>query len=264
MYIAKRFSWGIFFSIVLLTSLVLTSFQATVSFASTVFQKTEPIATSVFEHRLLADDHTGEFELPPLPYDYDALEPYIDAQTMMLHHDKHHAGYVRNINTAIAQHPELKGRTLESLLVNIESMPEDIYTAVFNNGGGHSNHTLFWEIMIPNGRGKPIGAIAQAIDDTFGDFETFKEAFNTAGKKRFGSGWAWLVLTQDGNLEVTNTANQASPWMEGNYPIMGNDVWEHAYYLNYQNRRGDYLNNWWNVVNWDVVNERYETATSAL
>nr|WP_227498708.1 superoxide dismutase [Synechococcus sp. PCC 7336] len=210
----------------------------------------------------MAQSQTEEFILPSLPYDYDALDTYIDTQTMMLHHDKHHAGYVRNLNAAIDKHPELKGKSVEELLRDLDSIPDDIRTTVRNNGGGHANHTMFWEIMTPNGQGQPTGAIARAIDDTFGDFGSFKQEFNAAGKGRFGSGWAWLVLTKDGELKITNTLNQDSPFLEGSYPVMGNDVWEHAYYLKYQNRRGDYLDAWWNVVNWEKVNERFEQAQS--
>ncbi|MGK7912842.1 MAG: superoxide dismutase [Synechococcus sp.] len=202
------------------------------------------------------------FTLPPLPYDYDSLNPYIDTQTMMLHHDKHHAGYVRNLNAAIAEYPELQDMSLEALLRSLGTLPEDIRTTVRNNGGGHANHSLFWVSMSPDGGGEPSGAIADAIAASFGDFDSFKEAFHTAGAKQFGSGWAWLVLNGDGDLEVTSTANQDSPLLDGNVPILGNDVWEHAYYLNYQNRRTDYLDAWWNVVNWDAVNQTYEEAAS--
>ena len=212
---------------------------------------------------LIAQTQAGEFVLPPLPYAYDALDAYIDRETMMLHHDKHHAGYVRNLNAAIAQYPELQGQSLEALLRELDSIPEDIRTTVRNNGGGHANHTMFWEIMTPDRSGQPTGALAAAINDTFGDFATFKEAFNTAGRTRFGSGWVWLVLTPSGTLEITTTANQDSPFLEGSYPIMGNDVWEHAYYLKYQNRRGDYLDAWWNVVNWEAVNQRFDQAQAA-
>jgi superoxide dismutase, Fe-Mn family len=203
------------------------------------------------------------FKLPPLPYAYNALEPHIDEQTMRFHHDKHHAAYVNNLNGAIAKHPELKGKSAEDLLRNLNSIPEDIRTVVRNNGGGHVNHTMFWEIMGPNGGGEPTGAIAAAIQKSFGDFASFKKQFNEAGAKRFGSGWAWLVRTQDGKLQVINTANQDSPFFEGNYPILGNDVWEHAYYLKYQNRRADYLNAWWNVVNWQAVEARFRQALSS-
>jgi Fe-Mn family superoxide dismutase len=181
-----------------------------------------------------------------------------------LHHDRHHAAYVKNLNAAIAKHPELKGKSVEYLLRNLDSLPEDIRTAVRNNGGGHANHTMFWAIMSPNGGGEPAGAIAEAIRTNFGSFENFKQAFNLAGSERFGSGWAWLILTKDGQLEVVSTANQDSPWLEGNFPIMGNDVWEHAYYLNYQNRRGDYLEAWWNVIDWEEINRRFAQSQKKL
>lgn len=196
------------------------------------------------------------FELPELPYAYDALEKAIDAQTMQIHHTKHHAAYVNNLNAALEKYPDLAGKSVEDLLRDINSIPEEIRTAVRNNGGGHANHSMFWKIMSPNGGGAPTGAIAEVIDQHFGGFESFKEKFNDAGAKRFGSGWAWLVRTKDGGYEIMSTANQDSPLMEGHYPIMGNDVWEHAYYLRYQNRRPDYLKAWWEVVNWDEVNRR--------
>ena len=196
------------------------------------------------------------FELPPLPYDYNALEPYIDTQTMQLHHDKHHAAYVTNLNNALGNH-EFASLPVDDVLRRINEVPENIRTAVRNNGGGHSNHTMFWQIMKPNGGGEPTGALANAIQSTFGSFDAFKAAFNDAGVKRFGSGWAWLVLDRSGKLQVISTANQDSPLMDGLYPVMGNDVWEHAYYLKYQNRRPDYLNAWWNVVNWDAIARRY-------
>ncbi len=201
-------------------------------------------------------------ELSPLPYDYAAFEPYIDAQTMQLHHDKHHGTYVNNLNTALEQYPDLQSRSAEDLIRNLDSVPEAIRTTVRNNGGGHVNHSMFWRIMAPNGGGAPTGPIADAINQTFGSFENFKQQFNDAGLKRFGSGWAWLVRTSDGRLQIMSTANQDSPLMEGHYPIMGNDVWEHAYYLKYQNRRGEYLNAWWNVVNWDEINRRLQQAGS--
>lgn len=200
------------------------------------------------------------FKLPPLPYDYKALEPHIDAATMQFHHDKHHATYVKNLNDAVNKYPQLKTKTAEQLIQSLNSLPEDIRTTVRNNGGGHINHTMFWEIMGPNAGGEPKGAIATAITQNFGSFDSFKKQFNEAGTKRFGSGWAWLVRTKDGKLKVTSTANQDSPLMEGNYPIMGNDVWEHAYYLKYQNLRADYLKAWWNVVNWTEISKRYEKA----
>ncbi|GAB4181053.1 MAG: superoxide dismutase [Coleofasciculaceae cyanobacterium] len=203
------------------------------------------------------------FKLPPLPYAYNALEPHIDEATMRFHHDKHHAAYVKNLNDAINKYPQLKGKSAEDLLRDLNSVPEDIRTTVRNNGGGHVNHTMFWEIMGPNGGGQPTGAIAQAITESFGSFDAFKQQFNDAGSKRFGSGWAWLVRGKDGKLQVISTANQDSPLMEGSFPIMGNDVWEHAYYLKYQNRRADYLNAWWNVINWSEVNQRFERALKA-
>ena len=179
---------------------------------------------------------------------------------MQFHHDRHHAAYVKNLNDAVNKYPELKSKSVEELISDLNSIPEDIRTTIRNNGGGHVNHTMFWEIMSPNGGGEPTGAIATAIKANFGSFDEFKKQFNDAGAKRFGSGWAWLVRTQDGKLAVTSTANQDSPLMEGSYPVMGNDVWEHAYYLKYQNKRADYLNAWWNVVNWNEVNKRFEQA----
>ena len=208
-----------------------------------------------------AAQNTGVFQVPPLPYAYNALEPHIDAQTMRFHHDKHHTAYVNNLNAALEKHPELKGKSAEQMLRDLSSIPEDIRTTVRNNGGGHVHHSMFWNIMKPNGGGEPTGPIAKAIKDSFGSFEAFKTQFNEAGTKRFGSGWAWLVRTSDGKLQVTSTPNQDSPLTDGNYPIMGNDVWEHAYYLNYQNRRPEYLKAWWNVVNWDEINKRFEQAT---
>ena len=233
-----------------------------------VISKPHLVSAQAFNRQIEAARHdstliaqaSSEFTLPPLPYAYDALSEYIDAETMRLHHDKHHAGYVENLNEAIASHPELSGRSIEELLSNLDTIPEDISTTVRNSGGGHANHTMFWAIMTPNSTGEPTGAIAQAINERFGDFATFQQQFNEAGKSQFGSGWAWLVLNGDGELEVTNTANQDSPISNGNYPIMGNDVWEHAYYLKYQNKRADYLDAWWNIVNWDEVNRRFELA----
>ena len=198
------------------------------------------------------------FELPPLPYDYNALEPYIDTQTMQIHHDKHHQAYVTNVNNALQGHDQLAAMSVDDLLRNIKQVPESIRTAVQNNAGGHSNHSMFWNIMTPNGGGEPTGNLASAIQQAFGSFDAFKTAFNDAGTKRFGSGWAWLVLDTNGKLQVISTANQDSPLMSGMYPVMGNDVWEHAYYLKYQNRRPEYLNAWWNVVNWDAIAHRYE------
>ena len=200
------------------------------------------------------------FELPALPYAYDALEPYIDARTMEIHHTKHHQGYVNKLNAALEKHPELQGVALEDLLRNIASVPEDIRTAGRNNGGGHANHSLFWTIMSPNGGGAPSGELAAAIDAAFGSFDAFKDAFSQAAATRFGSGWAWLVVDGFGNLKVYSTPNQDSPYMDGFTPILGLDVWEHAYYLKYQNRRPEYIQNWWNVVNWEEVARRYAAA----
>src|SRR5947209_18257127 len=198
------------------------------------------------------------FEVPPLPYDYTALEPHIDEQTMHLHHDKHHQAYVTNVNAALEKHPELANKSAEELIRDLGSVPEDIRTAVRNNGGGHVNHSMFWQIMGPNGGGEPTGPIAAAINEAFGSFDQFKTQFNDAGVKRFGSGWAWLVRGRDGKLAITSTANQDNPLSDGAWPILGNDVWEHAYYLKYQNRRPEYLNAWWNVVNWAAVNKRLQ------
>ena len=200
------------------------------------------------------------FQLPPLPYPNDALEPNIDAKTMEIHHDKHHAAYVNNLNAAIEGNADLGSMSAEDLIKNLNKVPEDKRTAVRNNGGGHVNHTMFWEIMGPNGGGQPSGALAAAIDRDLGGFEAMKEAVNKAGAGRFGSGWAWVVL-KDGKLSVTSTPNQDNPMMDGSgTPILGVDVWEHAYYLKYQNRRPDYLKAWWNVVNWDKVGQRYADA----
>lgn len=199
------------------------------------------------------------YTLPDLPYDYDALEPHIDTETMHLHHDKHHATYVSNANAALEKHPELAEKSVEELLAAIDSVPEDVQTALRNNAGGHANHSLFWEVLSPNGGGEPTGAIKAAIDEAFGSFDAFKEKFAAAATTRFGSGWAWLVVT-DGKLEVTSTPNQDSPLMEGKTPVLGLDVWEHAYYLNFKNVRPNYINAFWNIVNWDEVNKRYEAA----
>jgi Fe-Mn family superoxide dismutase len=198
-----------------------------------------------------------EFTLPPLPYDYAALEPTIDTQTMQIHHDKHHAAYVNNLNAALKDAPDLQNKSIEELISNLNAVPEAIRTAVRNNGGGHANHTLFWEIMTPGGSTSPTGALASAISTAFGDVESLKKQINDAGVKRFGSGWSWLIADSSGALSVISTANQDSPLMEGKHPILGVDVWEHAYYLKYQNRRPDYLAAWWNVVNWDEVGKRY-------
>ncbi len=202
------------------------------------------------------------FEVPPLPYDYNALEPHIDEQTMHLHHDKHHAAYVTNLNAALEGQNQFASLSVDDILRRINEVPESIRTAVRNNGGGHANHSMFWAIMKPNGGGEPTGALATAIQGAFGSFADFKTKFNDAGVKRFGSGWAWLVLDRGGQLQVISSANQDSPLMDGQFPIMGNDVWEHAYYLKYQNRRADYLNAWWNVINWDAVEQRFDHARS--
>ncbi len=194
-------------------------------------------------------------ELAPLPYAFDALEPHIDAQTMQIHHGKHHAAYVTNLNAAVDKHPELAGKSAEDLIKNLAAVPEDIRTAVRNNGGGHVNHTMFWQIMGPGAGGAPTGKLADAINGAFGNFDTFKDLIQKAGATRFGSGWAWLVEA-NGKLAVESTANQDNPMMDGKRAIMGVDVWEHAYYLKYQNRRPDYLAAWWNVVNWNEVAKR--------
>jgi Fe-Mn family superoxide dismutase len=195
--------------------------------------------------------------LPALPYDFAALEPHIDAQTMQIHHGKHHQAYVTNLNAALDKHPELHEKSLDDLIKGIASVPEDIRTAVRNNGGGHWNHSLFWTIMAPGAGGAPTGAVADAINSAFGSFDKFKEQFQAAGMGRFGSGWAWLV-DNGGKLEITSTPNQDNPLMDGKKAILGVDVWEHAYYLKYQNRRADYLGAWWNVVNWSEVNRLLE------
>lgn len=202
------------------------------------------------------------FELPPLPYAHDALEPHIDSRTMQIHHGKHHAAYVNNLNAALADHPQFADMSIEELLADLNSVPESARTAVRNNGGGHANHALFWQIMKPNSGGEPTGDLAAAIDAAFGSFEQFKETFAKAGATRFGSGWAWLYVDGNGKLAVGSTPNQDTPLMEGNTPILGLDVWEHAYYLNYQNRRPDYISAWWNVVDWDAVAAFYAAATA--
>jgi len=197
-------------------------------------------------------------ELPPLPYAYEALEPHIDTETMHLHHDKHHATYVNTLNTAIEKHPELASKSAEDLLRNLNSVPEDIRTTVRNHGGGHVNHTMFWQIMGPKAGGEPSGALADEIRKAFGSFDEFKTKFNDAGAKQFGSGWAWLVRGNDSKLQIISTPNQDSPLSQGLWPILGNDVWEHAYYLKYKNARADYLKAWWNVVNWKEVEKRFQ------
>ncbi|MGI8916817.1 MAG: superoxide dismutase [Chloroflexota bacterium] len=200
------------------------------------------------------------YEVPALPYDYAALEPHIDEQTMRIHHDKHHAAYVTNLNNALANSPELANLPVEQLIQRLDTVPEAARTAVRNNGGGHANHSFFWKIMGPNGGGPPSGELGAAIDSTFGGFAQLKEKVAAAGATRFGSGWAWLSVESGGNLRVESTPNQDSPLMEGRTPILGVDVWEHAYYLKYQNRRPDYLAAWWNTVNWDAVAQNYAKA----
>ena len=197
-----------------------------------------------------------EFTLPPLPYAYDALAPHISQETMEFHHDKHHATYVTNLNAALKDQAAFDGKSIEDILKNIQSVPESVRQAVINNGGGHANHTLFWEIMGPGGGGAPSGALGEAITSTFGDFDKFKAAINDAGAKRFGSGWSWLVKDGSG-LKVISTANQDSPLMNGQTPLLGVDVWEHAYYIDYRNARPKYLEAWWNTVNWNAVAQRF-------
>jgi Fe-Mn family superoxide dismutase len=231
--------------------------------ASIATTATTTILASPAAAQGISSNSSGPFSLPPLPYAYDALEPYIDADTMRFHHDRHHAAYVNNLNAAIGRHPQLVNQSAIALLTNLDSIPEDIRSIVRNNGGGHINHSMFWEIMTPKGGGAPTGNIATAINDNFGSFAVLKQQFNDAGLKRFGSGWVWLVLTKAGKLEVTSTPNQDSPFITGDFPILGNDLWEHAYYLKYQNLRGDYLNAWWNVINWAEVNKRLEMAIAS-
>jgi superoxide dismutase, Fe-Mn family len=199
------------------------------------------------------------FQLPDLPYAFDALEPHIDARTMEIHHDRHHKAYTDKLNEAIGKHEDWQGKEIEEILRDIDRLPEDIRTAVRNNGGGYANHNLFWEIMGPDGGGEPGGELGDAIRSAFGSFDDFKEKVNNAGATQFGSGWGWLVVS-GGGLKVYSTPNQDSPYMKGDTPILGVDVWEHAYYLKYQNKRPDYLSAWWNTVNWDAVAERYSKA----
>lgn len=206
------------------------------------------------------DTGTGPFKLEPLPYAFSALEPHIDARTMEIHWGKHHATYVKNLNDIATKEPSIAGKTPEYLVQNINAIPESVRTAIRNNGGGHYNHTLFWKLMKPNGGGEPTGALAEKIRADFGSFSAFQTQFNEAGTKRFGSGWVWLVRGRDGKLAIVSTPNQDNPLMDGQFPILGNDVWEHAYYLKYQNRRADYLKAWWNVVNWQAVGERFNSG----
>ncbi|EPD2212802.1 superoxide dismutase [Listeria monocytogenes] len=199
------------------------------------------------------------YELPKLPYTYDALEPNFDKETMEIHYTKHHNTYVTKLNEAVAGHPELASKSVEELVANLDSVPEDIRGAVRNHGGGHANHTLFWSILSPNGGGAPTGNLKAAIESEFGTFDEFKEKFNAAAAARFGSGWAWLVVN-DGKLEIVSTANQDSPLSDGKTPVLGLDVWEHAYYLKFQNRRTEYIDTFWNVINWDEANKRFDAA----
>lgn len=198
------------------------------------------------------------FQLPELDYPYDALEPYIDARTMEIHHTKHHQGYVNNTNAALEKYSDLQSKSVEQLLSDLSVLPEDVRTALRNNAGGHANHSLFWRVMAPDAGGEPSGALADAIRTAFNDFDSFKDVFSKAAATRFGSGWAWLVIDGSGGLQVRSTANQDSPISDGLKPILGLDVWEHAYYLKYQNRRPDYVVAWWNVVNWKEVTRRFE------
>lgn len=198
------------------------------------------------------------YKLPQLDYAYDSLEPHIDAATMEIHHTKHHQAYINNLNAALEPYPELQGKDIEELLQSLDQLPKEIQQAVRNNGGGYYNHNLFWKVMGPHGGGSPKGQLLEEINQTFGSFDQFKELFNKAAATRFGSGWAWLIINDSGKLEVVSSPNQDSPIMEGKRILLGLDVWEHAYYLNYQNRRPDYISAWWNVVNWDYVNERYQ------
>ena len=202
------------------------------------------------------------FELPPLPYAFDALEPHIDAQTMQIHHDKHHAAYVANANKAIEAHPEWGSRSVEDILWSINEVPEDILTALRNNAGGHSNHSIFWTIMQQGGGGNPTGRIADAIKNNFGGYDAFKEQLSKAAVGQFGSGWAWLTVDRQGKLGIKGYPNQDSPYMEGLTPILGVDIWEHAYYLKYQNRRADYVTAWFNTLNWEAINARFGSVWS--
>ena len=200
------------------------------------------------------------YELPPLPYPFDALEPHIDAKTMEIHHDKHHQAYITNANNALKDYPQLAAKPVEELIADLSAVPEAIRTAVRNNAGGHANHSFFWLILGPNAGGSPKGRLADAINSTFGSFDQFKEKVQAAGAGRFGSGWAWLVINKAGSLEISSTPNQDSPIMDGLKPVFGVDVWEHAYYLKYQNRRPDYLKGVWNVINWDAVGEHFKAT----
>ncbi|MBA3439613.1 MAG: superoxide dismutase [Pyrinomonadaceae bacterium] len=236
---------------------------ATYGFASLIVKPAVANRDGVFAQTTAATSSAQSsrpHKLPPLPYDFAALEPHIDAQTMQLHHGKHHATYVTRLNEALAKHTALQNKSPEELIRDMNSVPEDIRTAVRNNGGGHVNHTMFWQIMKPQGGGEPSGQIAEVIKKTFGGFDTFKKQFNDAGARQFGSGWVWLVRSRQGKYEIVTTPNQDNPVMMGHLPILGNDVWEHAYYLKYQNRRPEYLQAWWNTVNWDEINKRLGSA----
>jgi Fe-Mn family superoxide dismutase len=204
------------------------------------------------------------YELPPLPYPFDALEPHIDAKTMEIHHDKHHQAYITNANNALKDYPQLAAKPVEELIADLSAVPEAVRTAVRNNAGGHANHSFFWLILGPNAGGSPKGKLADAITSTFGSFDQFKEKFQAAGAARFGSGWAWLVINKAGGLEITSTPNQDNPIMDGLNPVFGVDVWEHAYYLKYQNRRPDYLKAVWNVVNWDAVGKHFDATARGI
>jgi Fe-Mn family superoxide dismutase len=206
------------------------------------------------------DNIMAEYTLPPLPYDYGALEPHIDGKTMEIHHTKHHQAYITNVNNALKDHPDLQAKPVEQLIAQLDAVPEAIRTTVRNNGGGHANHSLFWHIMKPAGGGEPTGPLAQAVTADLGGFATFKDTFAKAALGRFGSGWAWLIIGKDGKLAVSSTANQDSPIMDGLRPLMGIDVWEHAYYLKYQNRRADYITAWWNTLNWEEIGRRFAAA----
>ncbi len=223
------------------------------SYASSVAFAQAPAAATAAP----APPAAGAFALPPLPYAFDALEPYIDAQTMQIHHDKHHAGYVAKLNDAVAGHPELAGKSVEELVANLAAVPEAVRTAVRNNGGGHANHSLFWQVMAPKAGGKPMGELAAAVDKSFGSWDKFAEGFTKAALGVFGSGWAWLAMAPDKGLAIESSPNQDSPWMAGKTPLFGIDVWEHAYYLKYQNRRADYIAAWMNVLHWDLISARY-------
>jgi len=201
------------------------------------------------------------FTLPDLPYDYDALEPHIDERTMRIHHTKHHQGYTNKLNAALEGHDDLEKHSIEELLSAVNNLPADVQTAVRNNGGGFYNHRLFWNVMSPDGGGEPTGALGDAIDKQFGSYDAFKDEFSSTAGGQFGSGWGWLIADADGTLSVVSTPNQDNPLMDGHTPILGLDVWEHAYYLNYQNERGTYIDHFWNVVDWDAVNENYEAIT---